>query len=114
MNSSLKLTCLLALFLATGGCRPAAESGPPNMMPSILGALQIPDAKERDAALKTACREAADEGSGPAVLMGVPRIEDSALRDQVAEECAIALGDAGQSEAAAEVARLISDEPKRN
>ena len=107
-------TSLLVLFLAAGGCRPAVESGPPNMMPHLLGALQIQDVKERDVALKMACREAAEEGSGPTVLMGIPHIEDSALRDQVAEECAIALGDTGESEAALEVARLIADESKRN
>ncbi|MGE5193612.1 MAG: hypothetical protein ACM3U2_14045 [Deltaproteobacteria bacterium] len=114
MHAILKLASVFLLLLLAGGCQQAEESGPPNMMPNILGALQIRDAKERDAALATACRESADQGSGPTVLMGIPRIEDSGLRDEVAEECAITLGDVGQMEAAVEVARLISDQPKRD
>jgi hypothetical protein len=114
MHRLLKLTSVFLLLLLAGGCQQAKESGPPNMMPNILGALQIRDARERDAALATACREAADQGSGPAVLMGVPRIEDSGLRDEVAQECAITLGDVRQMEAAVEVAKLISDQPKRD
>src|SRR5262245_43575807 len=77
MHAFLKSAPVVLLLLSAGGCGPASESGPPNMMPNILGALQIGDARERDSALATACREAADQGSGPAVLMGVPRIEDS-------------------------------------
>jgi len=114
MHLLLKLTSLFLLLLSAGGCQQAKESGPPNMMPHILGALQIRDATERDAALATACREAADQGSGPAVLMGIQRIEDGSLRDEVAQECAVALGDLGQIKAAVEIARLISDQPKRD
>jgi len=113
MHAFLKFAPVFLVLLSAGGCGHATESGPPNMMPNILGALQIGDARERDSALGTACREAADQGSGPAVLMGVPRIEDSRLRDEVAEECATKLTDMGQTEAAIEVARLISDQSKR-
>jgi len=83
-------------------------------MPEVLGAMQIPDVKARDAALATACRESADQGSAPAVLMGVPRIEDANLRDEVAADCAVTLDTAGQSEAAVNVANLISTESKRD
>ena len=84
------------------------------MMREILGALQIRDGKERDAALATACRESADQGSAPAVLMGISRIDDSSLRDEVAEDCAVILGDGGQPEAAIDVAKLISSESRRD
>ena len=104
---------VLAL-LAAGGCSKEKDFGPPNVMPNILGALRIPDARERDAALAAAGRESAEQGSGPAVLMAVPRIEDAGLRDSVAEECALALADAGQAEAAIEVARLITVQKKRD
>ena len=114
MHAFLKSASAFLLLLPAAGCWQATESGPPNMMPNILGALQIGDARERDAALGTACRDAAEQGSGPAVLMGIPRIEDSPLRDKVAEECAVKLSDMGQSEAAIEVARLISDQSKRD
>src|SRR5579863_2277261 len=77
-----------------------ADPGPPNMMHQILGALQIRDGKERDTALATACRESADQGSAPAVLMGIPKIEDVTLRDQVAEECADTLEESGETQAA--------------
>ena len=112
MRSVLKLALMIVLLIASGGCQPA-DPGPPNMMPEILGALQIRDGNERDAALATACRESADQGSAPAVLMGIPRIENDSLRDEVAEECAVTLDDGGQTEAAASVAKLISSQSKR-
>lgn len=84
------------------------------MLHEILGALQIRDAKARDAALATACRESADQGSAPTVLLGIPKIEDVTLRDQVAEECAVTLDESGQTEAAVDAAKLISSEPRRN
>jgi hypothetical protein len=114
MRPVLKATFVLLLLFSAGACQPAKEPGPPNMMPKILGALQIRDGKERDAALATACRESADQGSGPAVLMGIPRIEDSNLRDEIAERCAVTLLDAGQMEAAVDVANLISNPAKRD
>jgi hypothetical protein len=113
MRSVLRLALLSLFVLAVSGCSGAPESGPPNMMPNILGALRIADPKERDAALATACREAAEEGSGLAVLMGLPKIEDISRRDESAEECATILQDAGQTEAAVEAAKLLSDEAKR-
>ena len=113
MRSVLKLSLMIVLLVVLSGCQPA-DPGPPNMMPEILGALQIPDGKERDAALAKACREAADQGSAPAVLMGIPRIENASLRDEVAEECAITLDDGGQTEAAVDVAKLISTASKRD
>ena len=114
MRTLVKSTAIFLLLFSAGGCHDAKEPGPPNMLPQLMGALQIRDARERDAALATACREAADQGSGPAVVMGVSRIEESALRDEVAENCALKLGDFGQTEAAVEVARQISDQPKRD
>src|SRR5690242_14478568 len=78
MRSVLKLAPMIVVLVLSGGCQPA-DPGPPNMMPEILGALTIPDGKERDAALATACRESADQGSAPAVLMGIPRIENASL-----------------------------------
>src|SRR5258708_5523004 len=114
MRPILKLAYIFLLLFLAGGCQGGKEPGPPHMMPSILGALQIRDARERDAALATACRESADQGSGPAVLMGIPRIEDISLRDEVAEECAMTLGDVGQTEAAVEVAKLIGDQAIRD
>ena len=106
------LICICAGCLC-GGCH-EADPGPPNMMREVLGALQIRDGKERDAALATACRESADQGSAPAVLMGIPRIEEGELRDKVAEDCAVILQDSGQPEAATDVAKLITIEAKRN
>ena len=113
MRSVLKFAPIIVVLVLSVGCQPA-DPGPPNMMPEILGALQIRDDKERDAALATACRESADQGSAPAVLMGIPRIENASLRDEVAEDCAVILGDGGQTEAAVDVAKLISSESKRN
>ncbi len=113
MRSIFKLPPLILAFALCSGCQ-KADPGPPNMMPEILGALQIRDGKERDAALATACRESADQGSAPAVLMGIPRIENVDLRDEVAADCAVRLDDTGQAEAAVEVAKLISSEPKRD
>ncbi len=114
MHPVLKISSVFVLLILAGGCQGQKEPGPPNMMPNILGALQIRDARERDAALASACRESADQGSGPAVLMGIPRIEDGGLRDEIAEECAMTLSEVGQTEAAIEVARLISDQAKRD
>jgi hypothetical protein len=111
--SVLNFVPMLVVLVLSAGCRPT-DPGPPNMMPEVLGALQIPDVKARDAALAAACRESADQGSAPAVLMGVPRIEDVNLRDDVAADCAVALDSAGQSEAAVNVANLISGESKRD
>lgn len=105
---------LLLLFVVVVGCGPRTDPGPPNMMPNVLGALQIADVRERNAALATACRESAENGSGPAVLMGIPRIEDGDLRDALAEECARALSEGGQAEAALEVAKLISAQGRRD
>ncbi len=103
----------MLVLLIFSGCQ-QADPGPPNMMHEILGALQIRDGKERDTALATACRESADQGVAPAVLMGIPHIEDWSLRDQVAEECAGALDETGQTDAAVDVAKLISSEPRRD
>ncbi len=112
MNSVIKcVLSFLGLFFCIG-CQ-KADPGPPNMMREVVGALQIRDAKERDTALATACRESADEGSAPAVLMGLPHIEDVNLRDDVAEECAGTLEEAGHNEAAVDVAKLISSEARR-
>ncbi|HEY3966758.1 MAG TPA: hypothetical protein VGM05_19505 [Planctomycetaceae bacterium] len=113
MRSELKFAVFVVVLFLCGGCE-QKDPGPPNMMPQILGALQIRDARERDAALAAACRESADQGSAPAVLMGIQRIEDVDLRDEVAADCAISLGDSGQIEAAVEVAKLISSESKRD
>jgi hypothetical protein len=114
MTSILKLFPFFVLLFLAGGCNPPPESGPPNMMHHVLGALQMQDARERDTALASACREAAEQGSGPVVMMGVPRVHDATLREQVAEECALALGEAGEAEAAADVAKLIASEKKRH
>jgi hypothetical protein len=103
---------LAAAFIA--GCGSAADSGPPNMMNQVLGALQIPDAKERDTALAEVCRDSASQGSAPTVLMALPKIEDVALRDLVAEECAGILGGSGHADAAAEIANLITNEARRD
>src|SRR5579863_5709304 len=99
MRSVVKVVATILVLLICGGCQPA-DPGPPNMMHQILGALQIRDGKERDTALATACRESADQGSAPAVLMGIPKIEDVTLRDQVAEECADTLEESGETQAA--------------
>jgi hypothetical protein len=114
MNSVLKLLPLSALLFLAGGCKPPPEPEAPNVLHHVVGALQMQDAKQRDTALADACREAAAQGAGPVVMMGVPRIDDGSLRDQVAEDCALALGEAGETDAAAEAARLISNEQKRN
>ena len=114
MRSVLKFASLILILLWTGGCQPATDPGPPNMMRQVLGALQIRDVQERDAALATACRESADQGDAPTVLMGLPRIEDSQLRDQVAADCAGILVDVGQIDAAIDVAKLITNELKRD
>ena|SRR5579862_2006729 len=107
-----KTLALFLLLAISAGCQ-KPDPGPPNTMRNILGALQINDPQERDSALATACRESADQGVAPSVLMGLPRIEDVSLRDEVAEYCAGSLDDAGQADAAEEVAKLISDESKR-
>src|SRR3954467_6982158 len=104
MRSVLKLVPMIVVLLNCVGCQPA-DPGPPNMMREVLGALQIRDARERDVALAAACRESAGQGSAPAVLMGIPHIEDSNLRDEVAEECAVSLDDGGQSDAAIDAAK---------
>jgi hypothetical protein len=113
MRSLLIIAPVILVLSYAGGCQ-KADPGPPNMMPQILGALQIRDGNERDATLATACRESAGQGSAPAVLMGIPRIEDSSLRDEVAAECAGILADDGQTDAAIETAKLISSESKRS
>jgi len=113
MRSVPKLAPMILVLLVCGGCQ-QEDPGPPNMMREILGALQIRNGKERDAALATACRESAGQGSAPAVLMGIPRIENSSLRDEVAEACAVILKDDGQTEAAIDIAELISSESRRD
>jgi len=113
MRPVLKLAPLILTLALSGGCGPA-DPGPPNMMPEILGALKISDGKARDAALAKACRDSADQGSAPAVLMGLARIADALLRDEVAADCAVSLDDAGQTEAAVDVVKLISSETKRD
>jgi hypothetical protein len=113
MRTVLKASPIISALLLFGGCQ-KPDPGPPNTARLIFGALQIRDSQERDAALATACRESAGEGAAPSVLMGIPRIEDSNLRDSVAEECAVILGDDGQTDAAIDVAKLISSESKRD
>jgi len=113
MRTLRKLAPVILMLALSGGCKPA-DPGPPNIMPEILGALKISDGRERDAALAKVCRDAADQGSAPAVLMGLPRIEDAGLRDKVAEDCAMILDAAGQTEAAVDVVKLISSESKRD
>jgi hypothetical protein len=112
MHSVLRILALFWVLTISGGCH-KPDPAPPNTMRNILGALRISDPTERDSALATACRESADQGVAPSVLMGLPRIENVELRDEVAEYCASSLDDAGQGDAAEEVAKLISDESKR-
>ena len=107
-----KFILLAIVFAISMGCE-KADPGPPNTMRAVLGALQIRDVEERDRALATACRESADHGAVPSVLMGLQRIESPALKDDVAEYCAIALNEHGESDGAEDVAKLISDESKR-
>jgi hypothetical protein len=101
------------LCVAQTSCQKTNSTEQPNTLHLVIGAARIANPKERDAALAEACRESANQGVSQAVLMGVPQINERTLRDAVAEECATTLDAAGQNEAAVEIAKLITDQTKR-
>lgn len=95
------------------GCSDAPPPEQPNPLHQVIGASQIRNPKERDAALVEACRESAANSSTNALTMGIPQIGDVTLRDSIAIECATTLFDNGKTEDAATVAKLITDKTKR-
>jgi hypothetical protein len=101
------------LLLVAAGCQKAVVSEPADMSPHIFAALKVPGEEERDGALAQACRESAEESSWSAVLLGIPKIEDEKLRDEVAEECARTFQGNGYPEAALKVADLVSDSDRQ-
>lgn len=110
----LVLRFLLPLFLlATPGCLPGQPAESNEGMQDVLGALQVHGVKQRDEALAGSCRNAADRGFPEAVLLGIPRIENKTLRDEVAADCAQKLHDRQQAEAAGQVAALIANPAAR-
>jgi hypothetical protein len=112
--SFVRRAALVLIPLASLGCQPANPVPSNEGMPEVLGALQVHGVKQRDDALATSCRSAADRGGGPAVLTGLPRIDNQTLRDEVAADCALKLHGRNEREAAAEVARLITNPAARD
>ncbi len=113
MRSLFRLVLLVAVLVVSGGCK-RSEPVAPSLMHQVLGALQIPNDAERDSALAAACRECAALGDEESVLLGIPRIEDGKLRDDVAEECVAMLLSADKKEAAQKVVEVITDPAKRD
>lgn len=102
------LICVVAV-----GCQrsdPVAQS----MMHQVLGALQIPDRTERDSALATACRECAAGADAESVLLGIPRIEDQKLRDEVVKDCVATFVAANRTEVARKLVEVITDRTLRD
>lgn len=105
------LFMLISLFLvsfAAFGCQ-RTDPAPQSQMHQVLGALQIPGRAERDAALAAACRECAAIADAQSVLLGIPRIEDKKLRDEVVKDCVATFVAADNSDVARELAELITD-----
>jgi len=100
---SLALACSLSI-----GCQ-KNEPESQSMMHQVLSAMQIPDQADRDSALASACRECALAGDVESVLLGIPRIEDEQLRDEVAHGCVEGLVSADKRESVKNVVELIID-----
>ena len=113
MGSLFRLIPFVMVLFGSGGCQ-RSEPEAPSMMHQVLGALQIPDKLERDSELASACLQCAIVGDAESVLLGIPRIEDETLRDDVAEDCVPMLVSAAKKEAAKKVVELITDPAKRD
>jgi len=113
MRHSFMLVPLALVSFVAVGCQrsePVAQS----MMHQVLGALQIPSRTERDPALATACRECAIAGDAESVLLGIPRIEDQTLRDEVLQDCVAMFVAANKTEVARKLVELITDPATRD
>ena len=113
MNTLFRLIPFVVVLFVSGGCQ-RSEPVAPSMMHQVLGALQIPDEDERDSELASACLQSAIVGDAESVLLGIPRIEDEKLRDDLAQQCVAMLVSADKKDAAKKVAELITDPAKRD
>ena len=113
MGSLFRLIPFVVVLVVSGGCQ-RNEPVAPSMMHLVLGALQIPDKVERESELASACLQCAIVGDAESVLLGIPRIEDENLRDDVAKECVQMLVSSDKKEAARKVVELITDPAKRD
>ncbi len=95
---------MASLFLLVGCGR--TEPEPVSMMHQVLGALQIPDKRDRNAALATACRDCAAAGDLESVLLGVPRITEKKLHDEVVHDCVQKFIQAGRDGDAKKISEL--------
>lgn len=103
---------LIVALTVSSGCQ-QSEPVTPSMMHQVLSALQSPNQEDRDAALADACMESAMAGDTESILLGVSRIEDIKLHDQVAQDCFSLLVDINKIVDAKRVAALIKDPAKQ-
>jgi hypothetical protein len=114
MDNSAMHRVLLAstIVLALIGCQSKPVDAK-EIAARIAQAKQIGNASERNEALVAVSREAAGAGLGKATMEALGAIEEQDLHDRVSEECAIYLRNAGQRQAAKDVAERIGSSVKR-
>jgi hypothetical protein len=113
MKTTFAMAFAGALLAMLVGCKSKPISAA-DAMARVDAAIQINNPTDRDTALGTACRSAAEAGADDAVLKGVNKIGNPSTRDEVEEDCAIKLRDAGKRAAAGNVARLIGNPSDRD
>src|SRR4051794_30508137 len=113
MRTTVRLV-ILGAVLAGAGCQERKPVSGEEALARVDAALQINNLNARDEALATACRDAARAGAADAVQKGLKGMTNKTLRDQLAEDCAYKLRDAGQSAAALDAAKQIQHVAKRD
>lgn len=113
MRYLVSLVSMVVVFAVAGGCQ-RSEPISQSLMHQVLGALQIPDRTERDSALATACRECAAAADAESVFLGIPRIEEQKLRDEVVKDCVATFVAASRMEVARRLVDLITDRTLRD
>lgn len=113
MRHLFMLVPMVLVSVVAVGCQ-RSEPVSQSMMHQVLGALQIPGRTERDFALATACRECAAVVDAESVLLGIPRIEDQKLRDEVVKDCVATFVAANRTEVARKLVELITDRTLRD
>lgn len=105
MRHMVKIASSVAVPLLLFGCG-RNEPEPVSMMHQVLGALQIPGKTDRDAALASACRDSAAAGDLESVVLGLPKIADKKLHDEVVRDCVQKFVDAGRDGDAKRISEL--------
>jgi len=112
MCDRINIPVMLTVMMVLPGC--GSNSTPEKLQGRFNAANAISDTSKRDSALITVAKDAAEVGNGEVAKNAVLKISNLIRRSSTAAEVAVALADAGELDAAAEVAKQIAETEQRN